>query len=99
VAQLLKAADVMLGKQFKGALVANYLLVEAADGYCAVFSLPVVDTDMTDNVVLLADHKDGKLLDAKEGPLRLIVPRDKLFMRGVRQVTTLRVQTVPKRSK
>jgi DMSO/TMAO reductase YedYZ molybdopterin-dependent catalytic subunit len=99
LAELLKAADVTLGKQLKGALIANYLLVEAADGYRAVFSLPEIDPELTDNVVLLADHKDGKLLDAKEGPLRLIVPRDKLFMRWVRQVTGLSVQAAPLRSK
>jgi DMSO/TMAO reductase YedYZ molybdopterin-dependent catalytic subunit len=99
LAELLKAADVTMGKQFKGALVANYLLVDAADGFRAVYSLPEVDPALTDNVVVLADHKDGKLLDANEGPLRLIVPRDKLFMRWVRQVTAISVQAAPKRSK
>jgi hypothetical protein len=95
---LLKAGDVTLGKQLKGALVANCLLVEAADGYRAVFSLPEVDPELSDNVVVLADKKDGKPLDVKEGPYRLIVPRDKLFMRWVRQVTAISVQPVAKRS-
>ena len=95
VAELLKAADVMTGKQLKGAFLANYLLVEAADGYRVVFSLPEIDAAVTGNVVLLADRKDGKVMDAQEGPLRLVVPHDKLFMRWVRQVTAISVQTAP----
>jgi DMSO/TMAO reductase YedYZ molybdopterin-dependent catalytic subunit len=98
LSEMLKAAEVTIGKQLKGALVANCLLVEAADGYRAVFSLPEVDPELSDNIVLLADKKDGKALDAKEGPYRLIVPREKLFMRWVRQVTAISVQPVAKRS-
>ena len=98
LSDLLKAAEVTLGKQLKGPLVANCLLVEAADGYRAVFSIPEVDPELSDNIVVLADKKDGKALDAKEGPYRLIVPRDKLFMRWVRQVTAISVQPVAKRS-
>ena len=95
VAELLKAAEVTVGKQLKGALLANYLLVEAADGYRVVFSLPEIDAALSDNVVLLADRKDGKVLDANEGPFRLVVPHDKLFMRWVRQVTAISVRAVP----
>ncbi len=58
-------------------------VVQAADGYRVVFSQP----DITDHVVLLADRNDGKPLDAKEGPYRLVVPHDKRHMLLVRQVT------------
>jgi hypothetical protein len=85
VVELLKAGEVALGKQLRGPLVANCLVV---------FSLPEVDPALTDNVVILADRKDGKMLDDKEGPFRIVVPRDKLHMRWVRQVTGLSVQAV-----
>src|SRR5262245_8680046 len=69
--EILRAAGVTLGKDLKGPLLANCLVVQAADGYKVVFSLAEIDPDTTDRVVLLADRKDGKPLDAKEGPYRL----------------------------
>jgi hypothetical protein len=93
LAALLRAAEVTLGKDLKGPLLANCLVVEAADKYKVLFSLPEIDPDLTDRVVLLADRKDGKALDSKEGEYRLIVPHDKRPSRWVRQVTRISVQS------
>jgi len=93
LAEVLQTAKVALGKDLKGPLLANCLLVEAADGYRVTFALPEVDPSMTDNLVLLADRKDGKPLDAKEAPYRLVVPQDKKYSRWVRQVTRISVRT------
>jgi hypothetical protein len=38
---------------------------------------------------MLVDKRDGKALDAKEGPLRIVVPDEKMHARWVRQVTGL----------
>jgi DMSO/TMAO reductase YedYZ molybdopterin-dependent catalytic subunit len=92
LAEVLRTSGVTLGKDLKGPLLANCLVVEAADNYKVVFSLPEIDPDLTDRVVLVADKKDGKPLDAKEGPYRLVVPHDKRHLRWVRQVTRLSVQ-------
>jgi hypothetical protein len=92
LAEVLRAAKVSLGKDLKGPLLANSLLVEAADAYRVTFSLAEVDPDMTDNLMLIADQKDGRPLDAKEGPYRLVVPHDKKHARWVRQVTRISVQ-------
>jgi hypothetical protein len=92
LAEVLKAAGVTLGKDLKGPLLANCLMVQAADGYRVVFSLPEIDPEMTDRVVLLADRKDGKPFDAKEGPYRLVVPHDKRHSRWVRQVNRISVE-------
>jgi hypothetical protein len=92
LADVLRAGKVTLGKDLKGPLMAHFLLVEATDGYRVAFSLSEVDPDMTDNLVLIADEKDGKPLDANEGPFRLIVPHDKKHARWVRQVTRLSVR-------
>src|SRR5262249_10317164 len=86
------AGKVTLGKGLKGPLLANALLAEGADGYRVVFSLPEVDPAVTDKVVVVADRKDGKPLDDKEGVFRLIVPHDKLGMRWVRQLSRLSVR-------
>jgi len=39
-----------------------------------VFSLPEIDPDWTDNVVLLATSRNGEPLDASHGPLHVVVP-------------------------
>ena len=43
------------------------VLVEATDGYRAVFALAELDSELTDCIILLADTKDGKPLPASEG--------------------------------
>ena len=66
-------------------------IVEASDGYRAGFALAELDPAFTDRVILLADHRDGKALAAKEGPLQIIVPGEKKHARWVRQVIRLKV--------
>jgi DMSO/TMAO reductase YedYZ molybdopterin-dependent catalytic subunit len=90
--EVLKLAGVKFGEGLKGKNLALYLVVEAADGYRAVYALPELDPAYTDRVILLADKHDGKPMDAKEGPLRIIVPEEKMHARWVRQVTGLVVK-------
>ena len=90
--EVLRSAGVTLGKDLRGPLLANCLLVEAGDGYRVAFALPEVDPDMTGKVVLLADRKDGKPLSAEEGPYRVVVPDDKRNTRWVKQVSRISVR-------
>jgi hypothetical protein len=46
LAEVLRVAGVTLGKDLKGPLLANGLIVEAADGYRVVFALPEIDPAM-----------------------------------------------------
>jgi DMSO/TMAO reductase YedYZ molybdopterin-dependent catalytic subunit len=89
--ELLKSSGVKFGQDLRGPALATYLVVEAADGYRAVFALPELDPAFSDRVILLADRRDGKPLAAKEGPLRVVVPGEKRHARWVRQVTALKV--------
>jgi DMSO/TMAO reductase YedYZ molybdopterin-dependent catalytic subunit len=89
--EVLKAAGVAFGHDLRGPGLMQYLVVEASDGYRVVFALPELDPVSPDRTVLLADRRDGKPLDAKEGPLRLVTPGDKTHGRWVRQVITLKV--------
>lgn len=57
------------------------LLVEAVDGYRAAFALAEVDPAFAVREIILARTRDGKRLDAKEGPFRIVAPGDK---RGAR---------------
>jgi DMSO/TMAO reductase YedYZ molybdopterin-dependent catalytic subunit len=88
---VLKEAGVKFGQDLRGPALATYLVVEAADGYRAVFALPELDPAFSDRVILLADRRDGKPLGGTEGALRVIVPGEKRHARWVRQVVALKV--------
>jgi DMSO/TMAO reductase YedYZ molybdopterin-dependent catalytic subunit len=95
LAELLGRAGAPQGEKLRGEALRVYVLVEAADGYRAVFALPELDPAFTDRVVLLADRRDGQPLDPKDGPFRVVVPDEKRHARWVRQVTALTVQKAP----
>jgi hypothetical protein len=91
---VLEKAGVGFGETLKGKRLASCLLVEAADGYRVVIALPELDPAFTDKQVVLAFSKDGKPLDDKEGPYRIVIPDEKRMARWVRQVTTLKIVDV-----
>src|ERR1700733_7711486 len=88
---VLEKAGVEFGASLKGKRLASYLLVEAADSYRVVIALPELDPAFTDKKVVLAFLKDGKPLDEKEGPYRIVMRDEKRMARWVRQVTTLKI--------
>lgn len=91
---LLSIAGIQLGDAMHGQRMAEALLVEAADGYKVVFALAELDPAFATREIILANKRDGKPLDAKEGPFRIVAPGDKRPARWIRQVTTLRVIAV-----
>ena len=91
--EVLRFAGVTIDGHLRGPRVANYILIEAADGYRAVFALAEVDPSMTDRIVLVADRRDGNPLDSSAGPYRLVVPHDKLHSRWVRQLVKVSIQS------
>jgi hypothetical protein len=92
---VLESAGVGFGEAMRGKRLASFLLVEAADGYRVVIALPELDPAFTDKQVVLAFLKDGKLLDDKEGPYRIVIPDEKRMARWVRQVTALKIVGAP----
>ena len=91
VFEILQRAGLKLGQDLRGPALASYLLVQAADGYRAVFALPEIDPACTDRTILLADRRDGKPLPAQEGPLRIVVPGEKRHSRWVRLVVAFKI--------
>jgi DMSO/TMAO reductase YedYZ molybdopterin-dependent catalytic subunit len=89
---LLKQAGVSVGNELRGANLAKYVLVTAADGYQVVFALPELDPVFASRTILLADGVDGTALPAATGPLRVIVPDEKKLARWVRQVKAIEVR-------
>jgi len=90
--EVLKLAGVKFGEGLRGKHLELFLVVEASDGYRVVYALPELDPAYTDKIILLADKRDGKAMDAGEGPLRLVVSDEKRQARWVRQVIGLVVK-------
>lgn len=88
---LLDSAGVTLGKQLRGKNLTKLILIKALDGYEIIFSLPEIDPEFTDQMVLLAYQVDGNPLSKEEGPFRLIVPGDKKHARWIRQVSLIKI--------
>ena len=91
---LLEKAGVEFGQSLKGKRLASCLLVGAADGYRVVIALPEMDPAFTDKQIVLAFLRDGKPLDQREGPYRVVIPDEKRMARWVRQVATLKIVEV-----
>jgi DMSO/TMAO reductase YedYZ molybdopterin-dependent catalytic subunit len=89
--EVLARAGVPSGNELRGQAMALYLVVEASDGYRAVFALAELDPAFSDRVILLADRRDGRPLPESAGPLQMIVPGEKKHARWVRQVIRLRI--------
>lgn len=90
--ELLEKAGVTTGSKLRGENLAKYILIRAADGYEVVYSLPEVDPEFTDQVIMLATEKDGQPLPNKEGPFRIITPNDKKQARWIREVRSIKIQ-------
>lgn len=92
---ILQKAGVKFGEALRGKALATYLLVEAVDGYQAVYSLPELDSSTNERLILLADKQDGAAFPATAGPLKIIVPGDKTHARWVRQVKSFTIARAP----
>jgi DMSO/TMAO reductase YedYZ molybdopterin-dependent catalytic subunit len=79
----------------RGPRLADYLVVEASDGYRVAFGLAELAEDISGRRVLLVDEHDGRPLPAGEGVWRLVVPGDPRASRWVRQVTALILRHAP----
>ena len=90
--EILEKAGVTTGSKLRGENLAKYILIQAADGYEVVYSLPEIDPEFTDQVIFLATEKDGQPLPSGEGPLRIITPNDKKQARWIREVRAIKVQ-------
>jgi hypothetical protein len=91
---VLEKAGVAFGEALKGPRLDLCLLVEAADRYRVVFALPEIDRAFTEKTIMLAFLRNGKPLDDREGPYRIVIPDEKRMARWVRQVTILKIVKV-----
>lgn len=85
-------AGVPFGDALKGPALARVIIASAPDGYRVVYAIAEVDAAFTDQVVLLADRRNGKPLLPDTGPWQIIVPNDKRPARWIRQVNKIEVR-------
>jgi DMSO/TMAO reductase YedYZ molybdopterin-dependent catalytic subunit len=83
------------GEDLRGPELRKYILISAKDGYQVILALAETDPTVQSNQILVADALDGKPLDDKNGPLKLIVPEDLRPARWVRMVTKISVRRAP----
>lgn len=89
--ELLKSAGVKFGDDLKGRRAATIAILDAPDKYRVALSLLDIDPQTSDRTILVADTRDGKPLDAHQGPYRLVVAGDKRAIRWIRNLHAIRV--------
>ena len=89
---VLATVDLPLGEKFHSTGASYYLIVEANDGYRAVFAWAELDSTFMDKTVYVVTRRDGKPLSDANGPFQLVAPGEKRTARWVRQVTALRIR-------
>jgi len=90
---LLAKLGVKHGKDLMGKALAQYVVATGSDGYVSVVALGELDPEFHPGTVLVADAMDGKPLDEKAGPFRLVVSEDKRPARSVRNLVKIEVRT------
>ena len=95
--QFLDPAGAATGeKRIPAALRTAYVLIEAADGYQVVFSIPEIHPDLGGSRVLVVDRVDGQPLEEDSRPYRIIIANSKLYEVWIRQVTRILVRSATK---
>lgn len=92
LSDVLGKVDLPSGEKYHRTAASYYLLVEASDGYRALYAWAELDPSFNDKAVYVVTKRDGKPLADSEGPFRLIAPGEKRAARWVRQVTALRIK-------
>jgi len=88
---LLTLCGATMGKDLRGENLIKYVIIEASDGYQVIFSLAELDSEFSDQKIILADTIDNLPLAAADGPLRIIVQNDKKPARCIKQVTSIKI--------
>jgi hypothetical protein len=95
LAAILTSAGARLDS-LRGRALAQYLTVEARDGYRVVFAVAELSAAFTSRRVILAHTADGRPLAAADGPWRVVSEGEQRPARWVRQVSALLLRDAPR---
>ena len=91
---VLALAGAPQGHDLRGAALRLVVLAEARDGYAVVYSLAELTPDLGGRRAIVALDQDGQPLDAKDGPMRVVLEGEKRPARWIRQLERLRILRV-----
>ncbi len=89
LSDVLAKVDAPAGQKLHGPALLTYVKASASDNYQVLFSLAEIDQATHKNQIIVADQMDGKAINAKEGPLKLVVPEDTHPSRSIRMLTSI----------
>lgn len=92
LSDVLAKVAVPSGEKFHKTATSYYLLVEAKDGYRAVYAWAELDPSFMDKPIYVALKRDGKPLSEKEGPFRVVAPGEKRPARWAWGVVALKIK-------
>ncbi len=79
------------GDALRGKALTRAVIARARDGYAVLFSLGEIDAGLGAEPAIIATRCDGKAIDPKDGPYRLVLPGEQHLARSVRQLESLEV--------
>ena len=91
--ELLKQVGAPTGHEVRGKVLSQYVVATGSDGYKAILALAEAEPDFHPGDVIVADTMDGKPLDAKIGPFRLVVSEDRRPARSVRNLVSVELKS------
>jgi len=89
LSDVLAKVNAPAGEKLHGPALLSYVKAGASDDYQVLFSLAEVDQSTHKNQILVAYQMNGKAIDSKEGPLKLVVPEDTHPSRSIRMLTSI----------
>jgi DMSO/TMAO reductase YedYZ molybdopterin-dependent catalytic subunit len=92
--ELVMRAKPKLTEHCCGNAINTVVVIKAADNYQATFSLTELDPKFGHREILLADRREGRPLEARQGPLEIIVPDETVRARWVRQVNLIEILSI-----
>ena len=92
--ELLEHAGAIFGSARQQANLGSIVVIEPVDGPSVLFAMAEFDSALSGKRILLADSKDGKPLEAPEGPFRIIAADEKEPTRWAKQVWAIYIVQV-----
>lgn len=93
---VLRSVGAPLGARLHGPPATNLVIFTGTDGYRSVMALADADPDSHPPArVIIADRAEGQPLNAKEGPLRLVIDGDLRSTRSVHGLARVEIRRLP----
>jgi hypothetical protein len=93
--ELLRKVGAPQAAGVRGKALSQYVVATGSDNYKVVLSLAEIEPAFHPGTIIVADMLDGKPLDTKQGPFKLVVDEDREPARWVHNLVRLELRQVP----